>query len=185
MLVSPMPTLTPLALSDLLSRTDDVKFPVDVGTNAAIKSFLDYVKDSSPQTASKILTEFCRDCVSKLRTQADSKSGLCMAQAEALASKLNKYEFPGWKKSISVILAKFQELAGCRDPNKYQRLVADISKELSILQYSASFFTSLVNTPKTLGTLHCEISLATFFILSPGEFEGKYDAIVKELKVRA
>lgn len=180
-----MPTLPPLALSDLLSRADDVKFPANLETTNSIKSFLDYVKDSSPQTASKILTEFYRNCISKLQKQTDSKGDACMAQAEALARNLNKYDFPGWQKSISVILAKFQELAGCRDRNEYQCLVADISKELSILQYSASFFTSLINTPKTLGTLHCEVSLATFLILSPGEFEGKYDTIVKELEVRA
>ena len=66
MLVSPMPMLTPLALSDLLSQTDDVKFPVNVETNVAIKSFLDYMKDLSPQTASKIPMEFCCNCITKL-----------------------------------------------------------------------------------------------------------------------
>lgn len=193
-LVSPLspPSQRAFGLRWLLAENSSVKLPVDNLTIAEIREFLTSVTALKFRDTQKLINAFLKDWLGEFKSQADSGNELSPEITNAIQSFANDlliHKFsPVGNQLVRHIRDKVFILLQ-RPPNNTvscQPLGAPICEMIHLLAADVDFYTMLtLDTFTGPRIVHCEASLATFLILSPGVFESRYDRIIEQLRVCA
>jgi len=178
-------------LPQLLTEWGNIKLPVgDSAINEVIK-FTTSVVALKPRDTQKLVHAFLKNSFQQFKSQANSGLDLSPDTKNAInsfANELSKHDFsPVGGALVRRICEKVSTLLQYPlTPMSRRSLGAAICEIIQLLAEDVDLYVMLtLDAFVGLRIVHCKVSLATFFILSPSAFEGWYDHIIEKLKVGA
>jgi len=163
----------------------------DSAINEIIK-FTTSVAALKPQDTQKLVHVFLKNSFQQFKSQADSGLDLSPNTKNAInsfANELSKHDFsPVGGALVRRICEKVSTLLQypLNNPVSRRSLGVAICEIIQLLAEDIDLYVMLtLDAFAGPRIVHCEVSLATFFILSPSAFEGWYDHIIEKLKVGA
>jgi len=192
-LVSPQAPLEQKAFSlcQLLTEWGNIKLPVGNSAINKVIKFTTSVVALKPRDTQKLVHAFLKNSFQQFKSQADSGLDLSPDTKNVInsfANELSKHNFsPVRGALVRRICEKVSTLLQYSlTPVSRWSLGAAICEIIQLLAKDIDLYVMLtLDAFAGPRIVHCEVSLATFFILSPGAFEGWYDHIIEKLKVGA
>ena len=159
---------------------------MDKETITGISEFITSLGALKPQDTQKLVHDFQRTRFQKFKSEANSGRDLSPDTKNAIRSfsdELVKHNFsPVGNGLARRIHNKVSDLFQY-PPNNPAFLGADICEMIQLLANDVDLYANLTVEITGSCNVHCEVSLATFLILSSSAFDGRYDHIIEKFKV--